>query len=205
MKLSDFAIGRVFRDSLGVRYRCTDLGTRTISAIALDPALNRAWFRGPPYVVPERVFDEVAMRRVFRSFPEAIQSAAEPSWHPGFPAAAVRRFMTRRGAGRIGQASPIERGLLRVDRYDRAGGEAWHPYGLGGGRLLRVHTYGLFTGRWVTWPVEAFLVLPVMTEARGRLLVRKRAVGNPSMATCRRSDDSSSCARSATATTLKSP
>lgn len=57
MKLSDFSIGKVFRTDTG-RWRCTDVGTRTIAAIFLDPNKDDSWFNGPPYAVEEVVFDE---------------------------------------------------------------------------------------------------------------------------------------------------
>jgi hypothetical protein len=73
MKLDDFRIGGEFW--CGDRqWRCTDKGTRTITAICIsqlgvhsnlgDRQLNRekaeaeGWFNGPPYAVPEKVFDE---------------------------------------------------------------------------------------------------------------------------------------------------
>jgi len=52
------------------QWRCTDIGTRVIVAIRLDPVetsqqnLTRAeaekegWFNGPPYAIREMVFDE---------------------------------------------------------------------------------------------------------------------------------------------------
>jgi hypothetical protein len=70
-----FVIGGEFRCG-DQTWRCTDVGTRVITAICLDsvtvggsnPALYRAldraqatrdgWFNGPPYAVPEVVFDE---------------------------------------------------------------------------------------------------------------------------------------------------
>ena len=70
---ADFFIGREFWTESG-RWRCTDVGTRTICAISLE--LHQAttlhadgtkttsitddpsWLNGPPYAVPEVVFDE---------------------------------------------------------------------------------------------------------------------------------------------------
>jgi hypothetical protein len=60
MKHGDFKIGERFTCG-GKIWRCTDIGTRTIIAIHLDPELermDRSWFRGPPYAVDETVFDE---------------------------------------------------------------------------------------------------------------------------------------------------
>ena len=76
MKHSDFSMGTVFWTGSG-KWRCTDIGTRTIVAIHLDPvevvqgpsekeiylltevqAAEDGWFDGPPYAVGESVFDE---------------------------------------------------------------------------------------------------------------------------------------------------
>jgi hypothetical protein len=78
MERSDFRIGAEFICS-GIRYRCTDIGSRTILAIQVDEATVAAkeagepvttrtisgqeaqaigWFDGPPYSVIEHVFDE---------------------------------------------------------------------------------------------------------------------------------------------------
>lgn len=80
MKHSDFEIGKTFICG-GRKWRCTDIGTRTIIGICLDNTeivttprdaameaisrkLSRAeaeaegWFNGPPLVVNEVVFDE---------------------------------------------------------------------------------------------------------------------------------------------------
>jgi hypothetical protein len=40
------------------RWRCTDVGTRTIAAIKLDMDHDPSWYNGPPYAVAESVFDE---------------------------------------------------------------------------------------------------------------------------------------------------
>lgn len=79
MKRSDFVIGLEFWSG-EKRWRCTDVGTRVVVAICLEPhevvtvALDRdgrrstvprsemtddpSWFNGPPYAVVEHVFDE---------------------------------------------------------------------------------------------------------------------------------------------------
>jgi hypothetical protein len=57
MEHSDFKIGIEFLTATG-RWRCTDVGTRTIAAIRLDLDHDPAWYNGPPYAVLERVFDE---------------------------------------------------------------------------------------------------------------------------------------------------
>jgi hypothetical protein len=57
MNHADFWIGREFFTATG-RWRCTDVGTRTIAAIRLDLDHDPAWYNGPPYAVVESVFDE---------------------------------------------------------------------------------------------------------------------------------------------------
>ena len=75
MTHKEFQIGAIFWCS-GRRWRCTDIGTRTVIAMRIDqmevggtdPALRRSldydaaaaegWFNGPPYAVSETVFDE---------------------------------------------------------------------------------------------------------------------------------------------------
>ena len=60
MKHSDFWIGREFLSGSG-RWRCTDVGTRTVAAIKLDMDHDPAWYNGPPYAVAESIFDEYAI------------------------------------------------------------------------------------------------------------------------------------------------
>ena len=57
MKHSDFKIGTEFLTETG-RWRCTDVGARTIAAIRLDLDHAPAWYNGPPYALVEHVFDE---------------------------------------------------------------------------------------------------------------------------------------------------
>ena len=57
MNHSDFKIGTEFLTATG-RWRCTDVGTRTIAAIRLELDHDSAWYNGPPYAVVEHVFDE---------------------------------------------------------------------------------------------------------------------------------------------------
>ncbi len=74
MYTKDFFIGLEFYTAAG-KWRCTDLGTRVIVAIRIDQVTvceydskdkttteivtdDQSWFNGPPYAVPEHVFDE---------------------------------------------------------------------------------------------------------------------------------------------------
>lgn len=56
MQHDEFRIGLEFTMS-DVRWRCTDVGTRTIAAIKLE-APDPSWFNGPPYAVAESCLDE---------------------------------------------------------------------------------------------------------------------------------------------------
>jgi hypothetical protein len=59
MQHEDFKIGMEFNTGSG-RWRCTDIGTRTICAIKLDKE-DSSWYNGPLYAVVEHVFDEYSM------------------------------------------------------------------------------------------------------------------------------------------------
>lgn len=82
MKRSEFSVGQEFWCG-GKRWRCTDVGTRMIAAICLEPneivsmvpsrhpgapwhevrsiTDDPSWHAGPPYAVEECVFDEFDM------------------------------------------------------------------------------------------------------------------------------------------------
>ncbi|WP_292806783.1 hypothetical protein [Methylotenera sp.] len=129
MKHSDFKIGTVFNSCTGQRWRCTDVGTRTILAIELKPELDSSWFVGPPYAVVEVSFDENDMGGVYRNDDEAIQDAiddADNSNHPGFPNGIVKTFSKARFSDDF-HAYPNKR-LLKNDRVTN-NGEILHPYG----------------------------------------------------------------------------
>lgn len=57
MKHSDFEVGVEFFTAAG-KWRCTDLGRRTVIAIKLEHPDDPSWYNGPPYAVAETVFDE---------------------------------------------------------------------------------------------------------------------------------------------------
>jgi hypothetical protein len=60
MKHGDFRIGREFLSGAG-RWRCTDVGTRIITAIRLNMDHDPTLYNGPPYIIAEQVFDEYDM------------------------------------------------------------------------------------------------------------------------------------------------
>ena len=60
MRHEEFKIGMEFTTagSLSGHWRCTDVGTRAIVAIQIEPGNDPSWCDGPPYAVAELVFDE---------------------------------------------------------------------------------------------------------------------------------------------------
>jgi hypothetical protein len=59
MRHEEFKIGMEFTSAGGLaRWRCTDIGTRVIAAIEIEPGKDPSWYNGPPYAVAEIVFDE---------------------------------------------------------------------------------------------------------------------------------------------------
>ncbi len=100
MKHADFHIGLEFVASAGFRWRCTDVGTRTILAIQVyrkDPN----WYQGPPYIAKEVVFDEHDMASCHLTHVDLISAAVEArqtTAHPGYPSEAVTRMLEARHA-----------------------------------------------------------------------------------------------------------
>lgn len=64
MKPEEFKIGDEFYTHTG-KWRCTDVGTRTIIAIKLDRDYDTSWYIGPPYALAEDVFDEDSLEAVY--------------------------------------------------------------------------------------------------------------------------------------------
>ncbi|MFK3648007.1 hypothetical protein ACI2IY_06155 [Lysobacter enzymogenes] len=128
MKHTDFSIGTEFETCTGQRWRCTDVGLRSIVAIELRPELHPAWSWGPPYPVPEVTFDELDIAAAIQSHEDGVQETQEEterSLHPGYPHAIAHMMMKARCSDDT-RIYPRPR-LLRIDRVDDAG-EIYHPY-----------------------------------------------------------------------------
>lgn len=160
MKHADFVIGTEFETCTGQRWRCTDVGHRSILAIELQPNLEEAWFCGPPYPVPEVVFDEHGIASAFRSHEEAILDAlaeADRGLHPGYPHEVVNTMMEARYPDES-RRYPQPR-LLRSDRVDTAG-EIQHPYAAEPtGDGWRILVYAPFTETFSALPEAEFVRL----------------------------------------------
>jgi hypothetical protein len=57
MQINDFKVGSEYLCGYK-RWRCTDIGTRVVVAICLDDHDDPSWHNGPPFAIPETVFDE---------------------------------------------------------------------------------------------------------------------------------------------------
>jgi len=125
MKHSDFYIGLEFIGSGGFRWRCTDVGLRTIAAILLDQD-DPNWYQGPPYIAAEIVFDEQEIERSHLTETDAILSAMDgSSGHPGYPGDVINKMMKARLEA--AKHPPLRKGVLRFDRLTLKG-EILHPY-----------------------------------------------------------------------------
>lgn len=186
MTLSDFRIGLTFLSSGGVRYRCTDIGTRTIVAIRLyhdDPI----WHQGPPYIVREVVFDEA---EIAISYPDELAllegrlAQARYSSHPGFRASDYVRMVDE------GQSDGSTYPYPDLFRFDRVldNGEILHPYSAkrdeeedDGTWYIRI--FLLFPRSYIEMPELEFIRLPIATEEdlkrrKEALLMQQRRNGS---------------------------
>ena len=161
MKPSDFHIGLEFVYLAGFRWRCTDVGTRTIVAIRLDPGEDPIWHQGPPYIAEELVFDEVELERCHLTHDDALRAAihaADTSGHPGYPHEVVLEMLE----ARVDDHYP-HKGVLRFDRR-AADGEILHPYaGRQEGDTWIVRLYLPFRKEYSEVPERDFITLPIAT------------------------------------------
>lgn len=84
MTHSDFLLGREFLCG-DKRWRCTDIGIRSIVAVCLsDHPDDETWYHGPPYAVAETVFDEHDMEGCTPTGDENVPTHRKPvgsTWH----------------------------------------------------------------------------------------------------------------------------
>lgn len=161
MKHADFHIGLEFLASAGFKWRCTDIGTRTISAIRINRN-DPKWYQGPPYIAKEIVFDEEKMEHCHLTENDAVAAALDEhkaSGHPGYPAEVVHRMMEARHAQLYSHD-----GVLRFDRC-RADGEILHPYaGRKEGETWMVELYLPFLEIYDVMAESDFIALPRALE-----------------------------------------
>lgn len=187
MQYKDFEIGQTFFASAGFKWLCTDKGTRTISAIMLDPYKDESWFVGPPYAVEEVIFDEHDMKSCYDGIAEKILDSAEKfhqSVHPGFDGRDMRKMFNTKYLV-LEQKYPQKKILKR----DRVGvdGEIWHPYAARPikqdkpqdttdfiPRKWMVLIFEIFSRAWSEMHEDEFVKLPYSTEEA--MVARKTVV-----------------------------
>lgn len=166
MHIKDIEVGSDFQDCTGRHYRCTDVGTRTIAAIELTSDLSDAWFVGPPYSVPEIVFDELAIERVFVSVEDAIRASlasAEEESALLIPSEFVFK-MTRARLNCLEHEYPRMR-LLAVNRTDGTD-EIFHPYAVKPSRSgsgWQIQVYLMRAKKFVAMDEDLFIRMAPLT------------------------------------------
>jgi hypothetical protein len=177
MKHSDFHIGLEFLGPVGYRWRCTDMGTRTIVAVQLDHD-DPNWYRGPPYIAREVVFDEREIERCHLTEEKAILAAieeADTSGHPGYPHDVVNHMM--RAQYKEANVRYPHEGVLRFDRL-APDGEIVHPYaGRKDGEEWIVRLYLPFGRSFLEMPEREFIALPIATAADVRARADRQSAG----------------------------
>jgi hypothetical protein len=126
VKHSGFHLGLGFVAAAGLRWRCTDVGTRTVVATPLDHD-DPIRYQGPPYIAREVVFDEAEMAGCYLSELELLEdrlAKAAKSAHPNFSSEDFFRMSEERTEEKPRYPN---RGVLRFDRL-REDGEILHPY-----------------------------------------------------------------------------
>lgn len=173
MKIEQFVIGQEFFASAGFRWLCTDKGTRTITAIMLNPDLDAAWFVGPPYSVEEVVFDAIDMEQCYLDFKEELGERLqdlETSAHPNFDATDVFKMMdVKKKFVHYPRAKALKR--------DRVGphGEILHPYAaykkvdtaqtdIEAAPVWFINVFELFSKEYSDMPEDDFIKLALSTE-----------------------------------------
>lgn len=187
MEHKDFEIGKTFFASAGFKWLCTDKGTRTISAIMLDPYKDESWFVGPPYAVEEVIFDEHEMKACQNFTHELILDSArglKESVHPGFDNKYMRKMFNTKHL--ILEAKYPNKKVLKRDRVG-VDGSIWHPYAARPikhdepqnttdfiPRKWMVLVFELFSHEWSEIHEDEFVKLPYSTEEA--MVARKNTV-----------------------------
>lgn len=175
MKPADFHIGLEFICG-PFWWRCTDIGTRTVTAIKLvenDPI----WYAGPPYMVEEVVLDEAELEGAHLSEDEELLARIDDhrtAGHPGYDLAVVSRMVQERLDD---DSYPRSRRLLKFDRV-REDGEILHPYAARKDERTDQNTWIIrmylpFSNEWTEMAEMDFLALPLSTPAAVRTRAEK--------------------------------
>jgi hypothetical protein len=185
MKINEFHPGLEFMDNIHI-YRCTDVGTRTVAAIVLDKDDER-WYAGPPYIVPEVLLDEKALRSCYLSEVHAIQQSIDETKDIDltYSNEAVKKFMSSKVA--VDYQKYPNKGVFR---YDRMGaplmglpldgvepGEIYHPYcAVQHGGVWFIQCYLPYVEAYIEIEEVSFISLPIpqVEDYRARKIQTKK-------------------------------
>ncbi|NLC24594.1 hypothetical protein NB640_12800 [Oxalobacter vibrioformis] len=166
MKLEDFSIGTEFMTSTGQTWRCTDVGSRTILAIEIDPDRDPSWYVGPPYIVEEQPFDEKAIRDCHQNVDDAIRESYEThkkSHHPGFSTEVMDVFSRHYGQPR--RLDYPNRRLLRLNKVTMDGAVIMAYSVEKEGEQWIMLTYNIFTREFSKMRESDFVRLRTAAES----------------------------------------
>lgn len=165
MKHTDFRLGQEFLGPAGLKWRCTDIGSRTVAAIKLvheDPI----WYQGPPYIVREMVLDEKDMEECYPDIVALIVDRLRQSQASIYPKQNPDDFFTLLNEENTAtRGSYPNRRFLRFDRV-RCDGEILHPYSAkranNGEWVLQI--FLIFPCTYIEMLEADFVLLPIVTE-----------------------------------------
>lgn len=187
VKIEDFKIGEYFHTAAAT-YLCTDIGTRIITAIRVPDAEyekkefqdKELWMKGPPYILPEEVFDEEKMEGCYTSTEKYIQESFDRSLtsaHPGYLMEDLMKmevFTPNEGlrARLKSQSGYIQQYLTNLFRFERVKNkEVYHPYvwvdnlnDKNNKYDCKIKAFGLFTREFIEIPLEEWIQLPISNE-----------------------------------------
>lgn len=162
MNIEDFKIGEIFYAKAGFQWLCTDKGTRTILAIMLDPNKDEKWFKGPPYLLSEVVFDNEDMEYCYTDEYSMIIDrikSSKTTAHPNFDSEDVFKMMNEKEYNNYPRSN-----LLKRDRVS-SDGEILHPYtAIQKGNEWFIKVFGLFNKEYSVISEDNFVALEMATE-----------------------------------------
>jgi hypothetical protein len=125
MNHSEFKIGENFFAQAGFEWQCTDIGTRTILAVLVNPEPFHEFIKGPPYISNEKVFDENEIKNCYKNLNDELLDSlrGSDSAHPGFSPKDLK-ILNKDLFAKRNYRYP------KLFRFDRVGedGRIYHPY-----------------------------------------------------------------------------
>ena len=166
MKFEEFKIGESFFGNAGFEWLCTDKGTRTVTAIMLDPDKDISWFKGPPYLLSEKVFDEYDILACYSNTSNMLKDRIEKfekSSHPNYLAEDFLKMTKEKRLTRAPQEYP-RKNLLKRDRVSK-NGEILHPYtAVLKEKIWYVKIFEIFSREFFEMSEDDFKELKISTE-----------------------------------------